>query len=93
MSNYSTYDLSQNPPLVSVPRNYNAAADFVDRRIDEGQAEKVAFIDDGGAHTYGDLQVNVNCFGNALRDIGLRNEERVMLLLVDSINFPITFAK
>ena len=91
MSNYSTYDLSQKPPLVSVPRNYNAAADFVDRRIDEGQANKVAFIDGGGAHTYGELQVNVNRFGNALRHIGLRNEERVMLLLVDSVNFPITF--
>ena len=91
MSNYSTYDLSQKPPLVSVPRNYNAAADFVDRRIDEGQADKVAFIDGGGTHTYGELQVNVNRFGNALRDIGLRNEERVMLLLVDSVNFPIAF--
>ena len=51
MTNYSTYDLSQNPPLVSVPRNYNAAADFVDRRFDAGQADKLAFIDGGGTHT------------------------------------------
>ena len=51
MSNYSTYNLSQDPPLVTVPWDYNVAVDFVDRRVDEGLGDKVAFIDDNGGHT------------------------------------------
>ena len=35
---------------VDVPREYNAAVDFVDRHLSEGRGEKVAFIDDAGAH-------------------------------------------
>ena len=91
MSNYSTYDLSQDPPLVTVPRDYNVAVDFVDRRVDEGFGDKVAFIDDTGSHTYAALQNGVNRFGNALLDLGLQTEQRVMLLQLDSIDFPIAF--
>jgi len=91
MNNYSTYDLSQDPPLVSVPRDYNLAVDFVDRRVEDGLGDKVAFIDDGGFHTYGELQANVNRFGNTLLGLGLRVEGRVMLLQLDSIDFPIAF--
>ncbi len=91
MSNYSTYNLSQDPPLVTVPWDYNVAVDFVDRRVDEGLGDKVAFIDDNGGHTYGALQDGVNRFGNALVDLGLQTEQRVMLLQLDSIDFPIAF--
>ena len=88
---YSTFDLSQDPPLVTVPRDYNVAVDFVDRRVDEGFAEKIAFIDDTGSHTYGALQDGTNRFGNAMLDLGLQPEQRVLLLQLDSIDFPIAF--
>ena len=91
MSAYSTYDLSQDPPLVTVPREYNVAVDFVDRRVDEGFGDKVAFIDDDGSHTYGALQDGMNRFGNALLDLGLQMEQRVLMLQLDSIDFPIAF--
>jgi benzoate-CoA ligase family protein len=91
MNAYSSYDLSQSPPVVTVPRDYNVAADFVDRRVDEGFGDKVAFIDDNGSHTYGALQDGVDRFGNALLDLGLQTEQRVMLLQLDSIDFPIAF--
>ena len=91
MSNYSSFDLSQDPPLVTVPRDYNVAVDFVDRRVEEGFADKAAFIDATGSHTYGELRDGVNRFGNALLDLGLQAEQRVMLLQLDSIDFPIAF--
>ena len=91
MSSYSTYDLSQDPPLVTVPRDYNVAVDFVDRRVAEGFGDKVAFIDDHTSLTYGDLQKEVNRFGNALIGLGLQEEQRVMLLQLDSIDFPMAF--
>jgi len=90
-SGYSTFDLSQDPPLVTVPRAYNLAVDFMDRRVDEGFGDKVAFIDDGGSHSYGALQENANRFGNAMLNLGLQAEQRVMLLQLDSIDFPIAF--
>ncbi|MBT7759778.1 MAG: benzoate-CoA ligase family protein, partial [Rhodospirillaceae bacterium] len=91
MSNYSTFDLSQDPPLVTVPRDYNVAVDFVDRRVDEGFGDKVAFMDDHDSLTYGQLRDGVNRFGNALRDLGLQAEQRVLMLQLDSIDFPIAF--
>jgi 4-hydroxybenzoate-CoA ligase/benzoate-CoA ligase len=91
MSGYSKFDLSQTPPKVEVPRDYNVAVDLVDRRVDEGLGDKIAFIDDGGSHSYGDLQDRVNRFGNGLKDLGLQIEQRVMMLQLDSIDFPIAF--
>ena len=52
MSGYSTFDLSQTPPLVTVPRDYNVAVDFMDRRVEEGFGDKIAFIDDNGGHMH-----------------------------------------
>ncbi|MBT4043362.1 MAG: benzoate-CoA ligase family protein [Rhodospirillaceae bacterium] len=91
MNEYSSYDLSQDPPVVTVPRDYNVAVDFVDRRVDEGFGDKAAFIDENGSHSYGALQDGVNRFGNALLDLGLQAEQRVLLLQLDSIDFPIAF--
>ena len=91
MRNYSTYDLTQDPPVVMVPRSYNVAVDFVDRRVDEGFAGKVAFIDDNRQLTYGELQSGVNRFGNALRGLGLQAEQRVLMLQLDSVDFPVVF--
>ncbi|MDA1098222.1 MAG: benzoate-CoA ligase family protein [Proteobacteria bacterium] len=90
-SGHSTFDLSQEPPLVTVPRDYNLAVDFLDRRVDEGFGEKTAFIDGSGSHSYGALQDSANRFGNALLDLGVQPEQRVMLLQLDSIDFPIAF--
>jgi benzoate-CoA ligase family protein len=79
------------PPRVEVPRAYNAAVDFVDRHLDEGRGHKVAFIDDAGTLTYAGLAEQVNRAGNALRDLGVRMEQRVLLLLLDSARFPVLF--
>jgi len=88
---FSSYNLDSMPPAVEVPRRYNAAVDFVDRNVVQGNAEKVAFIDDAGSYTYGDLLARVNRWGNALLSLGLEPEQRVLMLQLDSIDFPTVF--
>src|SRR5581483_2771276 len=76
---------------IGVPERFNAAAHFVDRHIAEGRGARVA-IECGDARiTYADLQRNVNRVGTALRQIGVRREERVLLLLHDTPEFAYAF--
>jgi benzoate-CoA ligase len=74
-----------------VPARFNAATFFIDRHVTEGRGEKVAFFHEGGALTYGALQELVNRAGNALLDMGVRPEQRVLCLLLDSPEFLATF--
>ena len=82
-------------PPAEVPREYNFAADILKRNLDVGRAGKVAFIDHrpGGSKsfTYGELADRVERFGHVLRALGLRREERVLLCLLDSIDWPTAF--
>lgn len=76
------------PPL---PREFNAASHFIDRHIAAGRSDKIAFIDDEGRYSYGDLAVRVNRAGNALTTLGLNPEARVAMLMTDGIDFPAVF--
>lgn len=78
-------------PVVEFPRIYNAATDFIDRHLSEGNPDKIAVIDDTGSYSYGDLAARVNRAGNALRALGVRQETRVAMIMLDSIDFPAVF--
>ena len=91
MSAYPEIDLSTTPPTVNVPRNYNAAVDFVDRHLEQGRSARVAFIDETGSHTFGDLAERVNRSGNALLDMGVVQEQRVLMCVLDTVDFPSLF--
>jgi len=70
---------------------YNAADDLLQRNIDAGRGNKVAIVDDEGNHTYNELDNRVNRCANVLRDFGLGPEHRLLLCLIDSIDFPTAF--
>ena len=70
---------------------YNAVADFVDAPVARGLANKTAFIDTDRALSYGELQAKSCQFADALKQIGLRPEERLALLLYDTVDFPVAF--
>jgi benzoate-CoA ligase family protein len=91
MGAYAHVDASKTPPHVAVPREYNAAVDFVDRHVAQGRGDKIAFVDDAGALNYAALAERVNRFGNALTKLGVDLEQRVALCLLDSVTFPIAF--
>ena len=72
-------------------RPYNAVTDLLDAQVARGLTEKLAFVDAEHALTYGELQARSCAFGSALADLGLRQEERLGLLLYDTVDFPVAF--
>ena len=70
---------------------YNAAVDMVDRHVREGRADKLAFIDEWGSCTYGDLVERTNKVANALVALDVARETRVALIMLDTIDFPSVF--
>jgi len=78
-------------PPIPLPSEFNAAAYFVDRHIAEGRAEKVAIECGDRRLTYGQLCRQVNRLGNCLKRLGVRMEERVLLLLLDTPEFAVSF--
>src|SRR6266700_3401829 len=69
--------------MSDITREFNAAAWFADRQVREGQGGRLAIVRGGRTLTYGDLAAGVNRVGNALTRLGVRMEQRVMLLLPD----------
>ena len=87
----ATVDRRTTPATIDLPREYNAALEFIDANLAKGRAEKVAFIDAVGRYTYGELAERVNRAGNALRALGAGMETRVLLCMLDGIDFPAVF--
>jgi benzoate-CoA ligase len=78
-------------PQIVLPRDYNAAVDLIERNLKAGRGGKVAFHDDRGSYSYAELAERVDRAANALRDLGIEPEQRVLLCLLDSIDFPTMF--
>jgi len=71
--------------------HYNAAADLLDRNLAADRGERVAIIDRDGAHTYAALGRRVERFAGVLAANGVQMEQRVMLALHDTLDFPTCF--
>jgi len=77
---------------VNLPEIFNAATHFVDRHIGEGRGANIAIECGDERVTYQQLLERVNRSGSALRDhLGVRREERVALLLLDTPDFTSSF--
>jgi benzoate-CoA ligase family protein len=76
---------------VQPPERLNAAEVLVDSHLAEGRGEKTAIMSGDRIVRYAQLAEAVNRFGNALRGLGVRMEERVALLLPDSPELAICF--
>jgi benzoate-CoA ligase len=77
--------------LISLPEQFNVAAHFVDRHVREGRGSKIAIECGDERVSYEQLLERTNRVGNALRQLGVRPEERVLLLLLDSPEFLYCF--
>ena len=91
MMQLARVDRSVTPTAIDVPREYNAALEFIDANVERGRADKVAFIDESGRYTYRQLAERVNRSGNALRALGAGMETRVLMCMADGIDFPALF--
>jgi benzoate-CoA ligase len=76
---------------LGVPQQFNAATWFVDRHPSEGRGQSVAIECGDERVTYAQLAERVNRCGNGLRQLGVRPEERVLLLLGDEPAFAYAF--
>src|ERR1700674_3778982 len=75
----------------AIPRAYNFAAHIIAHNLAAGRAQKAAFIDPRGSWSYGALADRVPRFGHLLRSIGIRPEERILICLLDTVDWPTAF--
>ena len=76
---------------LELPERYNVGADLLDRNLKAGRAGKVAINSASGELTYGEL-FKLSCGAAAtLRELGVRREERVLLVAYDSPGWVAAF--
>ena len=56
-----------------------------------GRPDKAAFVDDHGSLRYGELATRVRQMASALLALGVKREERVLLLMHDNNHWPVSF--
>src|SRR5574341_1869840 len=76
---------------VDLPDIYNAATTFVDDNIKRGRGGKVAIYYQDEKITYQEVLEKVNRTGNALKQLGVEIEDRVLVILPDSPEFAYSF--
>src|ERR1051326_8181874 len=76
---------------IELPTTFNVATYFVDRHMGEGRGQRIAFECGEERVNYAQLYERVNRAGNALKQLGVRQEERVGLLLLDTPEFAYCF--
>src|SRR5215471_590957 len=72
-------------------RPYNAVTDFVDANVTRGFGDKVVFTGSARSLTYAQLQERTYRFAAALKTLGLREENRLVLVCHDTVDYPVAF--
>jgi benzoate-CoA ligase family protein len=76
---------------LDLPEIYNAATTFVDDNIAQGHRQRIAIYYQDQKFTYQEVFEKVNRTGNALKELGVEIEHRVLLVLPDSPEFAFCF--
>jgi benzoate-CoA ligase len=83
---------ASNPPSARAGgRIYNATDYLLGRNLAAGRGAKMAVVDDNGGYTYDDLARRVDAFAAALVGLNVAREQRILLALYDTIDFPTAF--
>ena len=75
--------------MQACPEHFNFARFIAETNA--ARADKPAYIDDQGALTYGQLAEQAARFAGVLRQLGLRREERILLAMHDTNDWPVVF--
>ncbi len=78
-------DPQVNPP----PERFNAAAHLL--ALNAGRAAKLAYVDDTQRVSYGELAERVRRCAAGLLALGIKREERVLIVMHDSVDWPVAF--
>jgi benzoate-CoA ligase len=76
-------------PVEAPPERFNFAAHLL--ALNAGRGAKAAFVDDSGVLTHASLSDRARRVAAGLRALGLKREERVLLLMQDGIDWPVAF--
>lgn len=71
------------------PARFNFANHLLE--VNLSRESKLAYIDDAGKLSYGGLTDRVRRFAASLSALGLRREDRVLVLMLDSADWPVVF--
>ena len=71
----------------TLPAQFNVATWFVDRNVARGRGASPAFHYEDRTLTYADVQDLANRTGNALLELGVQMEDRVLVLCLDTPEF------
>ncbi|MDQ2736003.1 MAG: benzoate-CoA ligase family protein, partial [Pseudomonadota bacterium] len=71
------------------PAVFNLAAHLF--ATNAGRSGKLAYLDDRGLLSYGELEQQARRFATALLAAGVRREERVLLVMLDCNEWPVSF--
>ena len=74
---------------MGLPPRFNFAQHLFD--LNRGRAQRTAYIDDRGSLAYGALEDRARRLAAALTHAGVHREERVLLLMHDSSDWPVAF--
>ena len=85
-------DRSAKPSGLAFAPNFNVAVAFVDRHLKEGRGAKVAVRTHAGRDvSYAELARETNRTGNALKALGLKQGDRVLMMVKDCPEFIFLF--
>jgi benzoate-CoA ligase family protein len=84
-------DRSRSPSAIAFAPGFNVAEPFIDRHVPEGRGAKVAIRCAAGDVTYAGLAASVNRAGNALLALGVRQGDRVLMVMKDCPEFFFVF--
>jgi len=77
------------PNVTPPPAAFNFAQHLL--ALNAGHAARTAYVDDNGTLSYGELADRVRRLAAALLAAGVRREERVLLLMHDCRDWPVSF--
>ena len=76
---------------MELPERYNVGADLLDRNLSAGRANKLAIASAAKDVTYGELHKLACGAANQLYDLGVRREERVLIVGYDGAGWVAAF--
>ena len=75
--------------MISPPDPLNFASHLF--AANAARHDKLAYVDDRASLSYGQLEESARRFASALLGLGVRREERVLMLMLDSNEWPVAF--
>ena len=89
MSQQADQTAAAEPAVVGPPERFNFAQHLI--HCNAARPDKLAFLDDTNRLSYGELGQRVRRLAAGLRALGIRREERVLLLMHDCTDWPVSF--